>query len=77
LDCFDSFLTTLNRYRDEIGNYFIERESSGFVDGFNNKIKVLMRLCYGLFNLKHLRQRLRLDLEGYVLFGCRDVSLIL
>ena len=77
LECFDCFLTTLNRYRDEIGNYFIARESSGFVEGLNNKIKVLMRRCYGLFNLEHLRQRLRLDLEGYALFGHRDISLIL
>ena len=76
LDCFDSFLVTLNRYRDEIGNYFLARESSGFVEGLNNKIKVLTRRCYGLFNLEHLQQRLRLDLEGYLLFGHRDVSSI-
>ena len=37
--------------------------------GFNNKLKVLKRRCYGLFNLKHLFQRIFLDLEGYRLFA--------
>ena len=66
---FDSFLTTLKNWMDEITNYFLDRQSSGFVEGFNNKIKVLKRRCYGIFNLSHLFQRLRLDLEGYRLFG--------
>jgi transposase len=39
------------------------------VEGFNNKIKVLKRRCYGLFNLKHIFQRIFLDLEGYRLFA--------
>jgi transposase len=69
---FKPFLTTLKQWSEEIGNYFLERESSGFVEGLNNKIKVLKRRCYGIFNLAHLRQRLRLDLEGYGLFGHRE-----
>jgi transposase len=44
-------------------------ESSGFVEGLNNKIEVLTRRSYGLFNLDHLFQRLFLDLEGYRLFA--------
>ena len=69
LRCFDNFLNTLGRWWDEILNYFVDRESSGFVEGFNNKLKVLKRRCYGLFNLKHLFQRIYLDLEGYRLFA--------
>jgi transposase len=69
LTCFDSFLTTLNNHFDQITNYFINRHNSGFVEGFNNKIKVLKRRCYGLFNLNRLFQRLFLDLEGYRLFA--------
>jgi transposase len=69
LSCFDNFLNTLGRWWDEILNYFVDRESSGFVEGFNNKLKVLKRRCYGLFNLKHLFQRIYLDLEGYRLFA--------
>jgi transposase len=45
LTCFDSFLTTLDERLDEITNYFLNRQSSGFVEGLNNKIKVLKRRC--------------------------------
>jgi transposase len=69
LRCFDKFLNTLGRWWEEIINYFVNRENSGFVEGLNNKLKVLKRRCYGLFNLKHLFQRIFLDLEGYRLFA--------
>ena len=71
LKCFDAFLKTLAHWWEEIANYFIDRASSGFVEGFNNKLKVLKRRCYGIFNLKHLFQRIYLDLEGYRLFAGR------
>lgn len=69
LSCFDAFLVTLENWLDEITNYFVNRLTSGFVEGFNNKVKVLKRRCYGITNLKHFFQRLYLDLEGYRLFG--------
>jgi transposase len=71
LRCFDKFLNTLGRWWQEILNYFINRDNSGFVEGLNNKLKVLKRRCYGLFNLAHLFQRISLDLEGYRLFAAR------
>jgi transposase len=46
LTCFDSFLTMLENWMDEITNYFLNRDSSGFVEGLNTKIKVLKRRCY-------------------------------
>lgn len=67
LPCFDKFIKTLRRYKNEIANYFIDRNSSGFIEGLNNKIKVLKRRCYGIFNAKHLFQRLYLDISGYSL----------
>jgi len=69
LSCFDAFLKTLDHWGDEITNYFIDRANSGFVEGLNNKIKVLKRRCYGLYNLDHFFQRIFLDLEGYRLFA--------
>jgi transposase len=69
LTCFATFLKTLDRFWEEIANYFVAGETSGFVEGFNHKIKVLTRRSYGLFNLAHLFQRLFLDLEGYRLFA--------
>jgi transposase len=73
LRCYDSFLRTLDKWMEEITNYFLDRHTSGFVEGLNNKLKVLKRRCYGIFNLPHLFQRISLDLEGYRLFartGC-------
>lgn len=69
LSCYDSFLQTLEKWREEIANSFLARHNSGFVAGLNNKIKVLKRRCYGIFNLSHLFQRLFLDLEGYQRFA--------
>lgn len=69
LKCFDPFLTTLDHWKEEITNYFLDRQTSGFVEGLNNKIKVLKRRCYGIFNTHHLFQRLSLDLDGYRRFA--------
>jgi transposase len=73
LHCFDDFLKLLVAWWEEITNYFIQRENSGFVEGFNNKVKVLKRRCYGIFNLKHLFQRIYLDLYGYRLFAATTI----
>jgi transposase len=69
LTCFDEFFGTLERHQEEITNYFINRHSSGFVEGLNNKIKVIKRRCYGVLNLGHLFQRIQLDLIGYKAFA--------
>jgi transposase len=69
LTCYDHFLRTLEKWKEEITHYFLARHNSGFVEGLNNKIKVLKRRCYGIFNLSHLFQRLFLDLEGYQRFA--------
>ncbi len=67
--CFDTFLKTLGKWKDEITNYFIDRSSSGFVEGLNNKIKVIKRRCYGILNIQHLFHRIRLDLIGYAQYS--------
>jgi transposase len=69
LRCFDGFLKLLGTWQDLIANYFINRQSSGFVEGLNNKLKVLKRRCYGLRNVVRFFQRLTLDLEGYRRFS--------
>ena len=68
LTCFDKFISTLEKLMDEILNYFIHRYNSGFVEGLNNKVKVLKRRCYGLLNHENLFRRLHLDMCGYSLF---------
>ena len=69
LSCFNTFLSTLDERMEEILNYFIHRQTSGFVEGLNNKIKVIKRRCYGILNPDHLFQRILLDLSGYSLFS--------
>lgn len=66
--CFEDFLKTLDERMEIITNYFGDRHSSGFVEGLNNKIKVIKRRCYGIFNVGHFFQRLMIDLRGYELF---------
>ena len=69
LTCFDAFLGTLENYMIPITNYFRNRLNSGFVEGLNNKIKVIKRRCYGIYNPEHLFQRITLDLAGYAKFA--------
>ncbi len=69
ITAFDSFVSTLENWFDEITNYFLERLTSGFVEGFNNRVKVMKRRCFGIFNVKHIFQRLTLDLNGYERFA--------
>ncbi|MBI1762027.1 MAG: transposase [Acidobacteria bacterium] len=38
-------MTTLDNWLDEITNYFLDRQTSGFQEGFNNKLKVPKRRC--------------------------------
>lgn len=69
LRCFDGFLSLLDTWLELIANYFIDHQSSGFVEGLNNKLKVLKRRCYGLSNVGRLFQRLTLDVDGYRRFS--------
>lgn len=64
LTCFATFASTLNNWRDHITNYFVQRKTSGFVEGLNNKIKVIKRRCYGIYNLGRLFQHIWLDVQG-------------
>ena len=69
LSCFNKFIKTLVTYQEEIANYFIDRNTSGFVEGFNNKVKVLKRRCYGLSSAAKLFQRLIIDTLGLERFA--------
>lgn len=73
LQCFDEFIRLLASWWEEITNFFVRRENSGFVEGFNNRVKILKRRCYGIFNLSHLFQRIYLDLHGYRLFAATTI----
>ena len=66
---FESFLSTIETWLEPIANYFLERLTSSFVEGFNNRVKVLKRRCYGIFDVARLFQRLTLDIHGYKRFA--------
>ena len=67
--CFRTFISTLKKYMPFIANYFKDRKTSGFVEGLNNKIKVIKRRCYGLSKIKTVFQRLFLDLQGFEIYA--------
>lgn len=69
LDCFDKFIGTLKQHLEIITNYFHRRSNSGWVEGLNNKIKVLKRRCYGITSPINLFRRLWLDLNGKTAFA--------
>jgi transposase len=69
VSCFNKFIRTLDKYKANILNYFKSRKNSGFVEGLNNKIKVIKRRCYGIAKTGSLFQRLFLDLRGYKAFA--------
>lgn len=68
LNCFNIFIKTLSSHWHAILNYFVDRVTSGFVEGLNNKIKTIKRRCYGIKKVSTLFQRLWLDLEAYTHF---------
>ena len=69
ITCFDGFINTLEKYKGSIANYFKARKNSGFVEGLNNKIKVIKRRCYGFTKTESLFQRLVMDLQGFKMLG--------
>lgn len=69
LRCFAPFLALLDTWLDLIANYCRQRQSSGFVEGLNNKLTVLKRRCFGIYHLRHRFQRITLDLNGYHKFS--------
>jgi transposase len=69
LTIFKTFIKTLKKYFYLIINYFISRANSGFVEGLNNKLKVIKRSCYGIGNVENFFRRIFLSLDGYRLYG--------
>lgn len=58
------FVTTLRNWWEVILNYFHDRLTSGFVEGMNNKIKLIKRLAFGYGNFDHFRRRVLVECDG-------------
>lgn len=63
LSCFEGFIRLFDKHRGSILAYFDGRHTSGFVEGMNNKLKVIKRRCYGLLSADQLFQRVQIDLQ--------------
>jgi hypothetical protein len=59
----DGFIKTFEKWQEEILNYFDARQTSGPVEGINNKARVILKRTYGLKSVDSLWTRLILDLN--------------
>ena len=59
----ESFILTFETWQEEILNYFEGRQTSGPVEGINNKARVIVKRAYGLKSADSLWSRLILDLN--------------
>lgn len=55
---FQHCITTFTNWRTEMANIIEENVSNGFIEGSNNKIKVLKRISFGVQNFKRFRNRI-------------------
>ena len=60
------FFETYDRWKDGILAYFDRHETSGVVEGLNNKARVITRRSYGLKSAEGLWRRLMLDVNHVV-----------
>ncbi|WP_216670838.1 transposase [Microcoleus asticus] len=49
--------STIKHHFEGICNYFLERTTSGVMEGINNRIKLIMRQGYGFSNFNNFRNR--------------------
>jgi transposase len=54
----DAFINTLENWANPILNYFHQRTTQGFVEGMNNKLKLIMRRAYGYRNFDRFALRI-------------------
>ena len=55
---FQHCITTFTNWSTEIANIVDENVSNGFIEGSNNKIKVLKRISFGFQNFRRSRNRI-------------------
>lgn len=58
-----AFIRTFEAWQEEILNYFDARQTSGPVEGINNKARVIVKRAFGLKSPDSLWTRLILDLN--------------
>jgi transposase len=59
----DGFIKMFEQWQDEILSYFDARQTSGPIEGLNNKARVILKRAYGLKSADSLWTWLILDLN--------------
>jgi transposase len=54
----NSFIKTLNNWKEYVLNYFTHRFTTSIIEGINNSIKVIKRMGYGFRNFGNFKQRI-------------------
>jgi len=49
---------TICNHLDRICNYFLNRTTSGVIEGISNRLKLIKRQAYGFVNFENFRDRL-------------------
>lgn len=57
LRALDRFCQTLERWQEEIANYFISRQTNGPTEGFNRGLRGILSRACGMRNFRHFRAR--------------------
>ncbi|WP_420807556.1 transposase [Brochothrix thermosphacta] len=57
-------LKTLKKYLPEIANSFIYKDSNGYLEGINDKIKTIKRVSFGYRNFSDFRNKILLGVNN-------------
>jgi transposase len=57
----NNFLKTFNNWKDYVLNYFTYRFTTSIIEGINNSIKTIKRMCFGFRNFQNFKNRVLLS----------------
>ena len=58
----ESFLKTLNNWKDKVLNFFHQRQTNAVVEGLNNAIRGIIRRSFGFHSFENLKRRVLVEL---------------
>lgn len=58
----ESFLKTLNNWKDKVLNFFHQRHTNAVVEGLNNAIRGIIRRSFGFHSFENLKRRILVEL---------------
>jgi len=55
------FIKTFKNRKDYVLNYFISRFTTSIIEGVNNSVKTIKRMCFGFRNFENFKIRIMLN----------------